>query len=126
MKAPGLPVIATRMVAERERIDGPRIFCRVTDTGVGMPNDVRQHIFDPLFMTKREQNPGFGLSGVHAIVGRQGGEIIVESELGKGTTFTIWLPVSKPKRPLQSSPSSTPCLHPHAKANAWGADPGGG
>lgn len=80
----------------RTGIVGPRVFCRVADTGVGMADEVRLQIFDPFFTTKREKCPGFGLSGVYAIVDRHGGEITVESEIGKGTTLTIWLSPAKP------------------------------
>ena len=80
----------------RTGIVGPRVFCLVADTGVGMADEVRLQIFDPFFTTKREKCPGFGLSGVYAIVDRHGGEITVESEIGKGTTLTIWLSPAKP------------------------------
>ena len=79
----------------RTGIVGPRVFCLVADTGVGIGDEVRLQIFDPFFTTKREKGPGFGLSGVYAIVDRHGGEITVESEVGKGTTFTIWLSPAK-------------------------------
>jgi len=75
----------------RTGIVGRRVFCSVADTGVGIDDELRLQIFDPFFTTKREKGPGFGLSGVYAIVDRHGGEITVESEVGKGTTFTIWL-----------------------------------
>lgn len=64
----------------------------VADTGVGMTPDVMQKIFDPFFTTKRREGTGLGLSISHMLVSRQGGELSVESELGKGTTFTVWLP----------------------------------
>jgi len=75
---------------------GDRVFCQIADTGVGMPDEVRLHIFDPFFTTKREKGKGFGLSGAYAIVDRHGGEITVETEVGKGTTFTIWFPAAGP------------------------------
>jgi CheY-like chemotaxis protein len=71
-----------------------RVFCRISDTGVGMTEQVRLHIFDPFFTTKREKGKGFGLSGAYAIVDRHGGEITVESEVGKGSVFTVWLPMT--------------------------------
>jgi len=74
--------------------DGGRAFCQVADTGSGMSEQVRLRIFDPFFTTKREKGKGFGLSGAYAIVDRHGGEITVESEVGKGTVFTVWLPVA--------------------------------
>ncbi len=88
--------------------EGQRVFCRVADTGVGMSNEVRAQIFDPFFTTKREKGPGFGLGGVYAIVDRNGGEIAVESEVGKGTTFTIWLPTAQSPEILPEAASAMP------------------
>ncbi|MEM7170588.1 MAG: cache domain-containing protein [Pseudomonadota bacterium] len=64
----------------------------VTDTGIGMAEDVMNKVFDPFFTTKRQEGTGLGLSITHTLIDRQGGTISVESELGKGTTFIIWLP----------------------------------
>jgi CheY-like chemotaxis protein len=90
--------------------EGQRVFCRVVDTGVGMSNGVRAQIFDPFFTTKREKGPGFGLGGVYAIVDRNGGEIAVESEVGKGTTFTIWLPTAQSSEILPEPASAMPSV----------------
>ncbi len=65
----------------------------VTDTGVGMPEHVRTRIFDPFFTTKGEVGTGLGLSVSFSIVQRHSGEMRVESQAGRGTTFTIVLPV---------------------------------
>ena len=78
----------------RTSTDGERVACHVADTGAGMSDEVRLRIFDPFFTTKGEKGPDFGLSGAYAIVDRHGGELSVESETGKGSTFTIWLPVA--------------------------------
>jgi len=73
--------------------DGKRgIVLEVKDTGVGMMPDVMQKIFDPFFTTKRSAGTGLGLSITQTLLTRQGGKISVESEPGKGTAFTIWLP----------------------------------
>ncbi len=90
--------------------EGQRVFCRVADTGVGMSNGVRAQIFDPFFTTKREKGPGFGLGGVYAIVDRNGGEIAVESEVGKGTTFTIWLPTAQSPEILPEAARAMPSV----------------
>jgi CheY-like chemotaxis protein len=105
----------------RTGTDGQRVFCQVADTGVGIPEEVRLHIFDPFFTTKREKGKGFGLSGAYAIVDRHGGEIMVESEVGKGTTVTIWLPVAAectetaPDSALAAPAVSTPEATPGAR-----------
>jgi two-component system NtrC family sensor kinase len=69
-----------------------KIVLRVTDTGHGIPEEVRLKLFDPFFTTK-EAGTGLGLSISHGIIERHGGVISCESQVGKGTTFTITLPV---------------------------------
>jgi signal transduction histidine kinase/ActR/RegA family two-component response regulator len=66
---------------------------RITDTGIGMKEEVKQRVFDPFFTTKGVKNSGLGMSVSYGIIKRHGGEILIESELGKGTTFIIHLPV---------------------------------
>jgi PAS domain S-box-containing protein len=67
----------------------------VGDTGSGIPPSVLPRVFDPFFTTKGEgEGTGLGLSVNLGIVERHGGKILVESEVGKGTTFTLCLPVS--------------------------------
>lgn len=66
------------------------------DTGVGIPADVLPRIFEPFFTTKREKGTGLGLSISYRIIQDHGGRINVESNEGKGTAFTITLPVINP------------------------------
>lgn len=66
----------------------------VSDTGCGIPEDKLVTIFDPFYTTKaNDQGTGLGLSVSHSIVKQHGGRIQVESEVGKGTTFSIILPL---------------------------------
>jgi signal transduction histidine kinase/ActR/RegA family two-component response regulator/uncharacterized protein YigA (DUF484 family) len=65
---------------------------RITDTGIGMTEEVRKRVFDPFFTTKGVTNSGLGMSVSYGIIKRHGGEILIESEPGKGTTFIIHLP----------------------------------
>jgi signal transduction histidine kinase len=78
-------------VAIRAHADGRRIITEVHDTGPGIPPGDLQRIFEPFFTTKTGEGTGLGLSVCHGIVASVGGEIQVESEVGKGTTFRVIL-----------------------------------
>src|SRR5262249_39614438 len=73
------------------------VIVKFEDTGVGIPEDHLPHLFDPGFTTKGVGiGTGLGLSICYQIIQDHQGEIKVESEVGKGTTFTIILPSSGP------------------------------
>ncbi len=76
------------------RGEGERVVVTVSDTGCGIAPEHLTRIFDPFFTTKPVgEGTGLGLSVTYSIVERHSGEITIESELGKGTTFTVTLPV---------------------------------
>jgi len=72
-----------------------RILAWVTDTGIGMSEEVKRKVFDPFFTTKGPKGNGLGMSLAYGIIVRHNGKISIESQEGKGTTFTVELPEGK-------------------------------
>ena len=89
-----IDAIFVRMYSEVKT--GPYVLIKINDTGEGIPPEIRDKIFDPFFTTKEVgKGTGLGLSTVHSIVKRHGGFINLYSEIGKGTSFQIYLPAKK-------------------------------
>ena len=75
----------------RPEVEADRVAVEIRDTGCGISPEVQRRIFEPFFTTK-ESGTGLGLSIVSGIISSYGGTIDVDSEVGRGTTFTIRLP----------------------------------
>ena len=93
-REPGVVRIETRRELDE-------IMIRISDTGVGMDPETQRRIFEPFFTTKPVgAGTGLGLSTSYSIIERHGGRISVASDVGRGTTFEVWLPIEPPKDSL--------------------------
>jgi GAF domain-containing protein/ActR/RegA family two-component response regulator len=91
-------------VTLRTAVEGPHVVCIVSDTGIGMTEEVRKRVFDPFFTTKAEKGTGLGLSVAYGIITRHGGEIDVRSEPWRGSSFIVRLPASRPPGRPRATP----------------------
>ncbi|HWL17906.1 MAG TPA: ATP-binding protein [Opitutus sp.] len=88
---------------------GKYVKLSVSDTGAGIPPETLGRIFEPYFTTKQQGN-GLGLATVYSIVKRHGGQIEVESALGRGSTFHVWLPALDPAAGGEALRQNVPAL----------------
>ena len=115
MEGKGLMRIATENVtlapnAVGDIRGGDYVKISVTDTGCGMPRDVLERAFEPFFTTKPVgKGTGLGLSQIFGFAHESGGEVGIQSEVGKGTTVSIYLPRTEAAAPVR--------LHPAAQRN---------
>jgi PAS domain S-box-containing protein len=101
----GVLTIETR---KEDGSDPPLVSITVRDTGTGIPPDVLVNVFEPFFTTKPlGQGTGLGLSMVYGFVNQSGGDVQIESEMGKGTAVILRLPASARDRPADAAPSQS-------------------
>ena len=90
---------------------GQHVTISISDTGVGMDEDTQSHLFEPFFTTKNPgRGTGLGLATAYGIIRQSGGAIGIISELGKGTTARIYLPVAEAK--AEALPEKTAAAEP--------------
>ncbi|MBL8144010.1 MAG: response regulator [Acidobacteria bacterium] len=111
------PVVRTAGGDHRLREVPPAAFAalRVRDSGCGMPPDVLQHLFEPFFTTKDVgRGTGLGLATSHGIVSQHHGWIDVESHVGRGSTFTVYLPTADRTADAKTRENRSPVDTGHA------------
>ena len=107
-----MPDGGTLTIATRKERDDVTIM--VKDTGIGMSEHVRKRVFEPFFSTKGEAGSGLGLSMAYSIARRHDGDLSVESEPGRGATFTLRLPITG-ERTETGVPLSAPLVRRQAR-----------
>jgi PAS domain S-box-containing protein len=95
----------------RTRTENHHVVLEVSDTGVGMTEEVRRRCLEPFFSTKGQRGTGLGLAAVYGILQRHGGSIDIESQPGQGTTFILRFPIQKPNGAPVSNAAGRPLSH---------------
>ena len=109
LSAANLDIDASYASMLPESTPGQYVLLEVSDTGSGIAPEILDRIFDPFFTTKGVgKGTGLGLSTVHGIVKSHGGFLKVASDLGKGTTFKVYLPVAPDQVAVATATTSSP------------------
>ncbi len=109
LNAANLDIDASYASTLPESTPGQHVLLEVSDTGSGIPPEILERIFDPFFTTKGVgKGTGLGLSTVHGIVKSHGGFLKVASDLGKGTTFKVYLPVAPDQVAVAAATAPSP------------------
>jgi two-component system, NtrC family, sensor kinase len=108
----GRIVVTLERVSERGRLpndlDGAFAAISVADSGSGIAEEIREHIFEPFFTTKpMDKGTGLGLSQVYGFVSQAHGAVVVDSKVGRGSVFTLYLPIVD-ETPETASPPVVP------------------
>ncbi len=91
-------ILKRGVITIRTTVNGRWLVLTVADDGVGMSEEVRAHCLEPFFSTKEEEGNGLGLGSVYGIVRRHEGQLDIQSELGRGTTVAVSLPLDRGNR----------------------------
>jgi signal transduction histidine kinase len=110
-----LDVLESTLIGATSIPPGAWVTLSITDTGAGMSAELQQRVFEPFFTTKLPgRGTGLGLSSVFGIAAQSGGLVSLESELGRGTTFRIYLPRIAAPCAVAASPTEPAALRPRA------------
>jgi PAS domain S-box-containing protein len=104
-------VQSARRAGDPELLPGAYVVLEVQDTGTGIDPALRSRIFEPFFSTKEGSGTGLGLAMVYGIVRQAGGDILVDSEPGRGSLFRVFLPASEqtpPVKTAEAGPAAAP------------------